>query len=84
MIGQKAEAMNEETDREWGPDAVRLWQEWLEQTRVIQELQKSRPLDKEKFAQEYQRLKEKFAAFERAVAEYREKNGLPPLPFCPR
>ena len=74
--------MNEE-DREWGPDAVRLWKEWLNQTRAIQELQKIRPLDREKFAEEYQKLTEKFAAFERAVAEYRERNGLPPLPFCP-
>jgi len=82
ITDQKAEAMNEE-DREWGPDAARLWKEWLDQTRAIQELQKIRPLDREKFAEEYQKLKEKFAAFERAVAEYRERNGLPPLPFCP-
>ncbi len=30
MIGQKAEAMNEEMDREWGPEAVRLWNEWVD------------------------------------------------------
>src|SRR5262245_39988808 len=43
MIGQKAEAMNEEMDREWGPEAVRLWNEWIDLSEAERDIQKSRP-----------------------------------------
>ena len=95
ITAQKAEAMNEEMDREWGPEAVRLWKEWVDLSddeRVIRErrlecLDLSDPTylawqeESDKVCKAQQ---EKWAACRAAMNDYRKKSGLPPFPFCPR
>ena len=87
--------MNEERDREWGPDAVRLWKEWVDLSDAERDIRKSRPerLDlsdptylawSEELDRAIKALHEKWEACQDAIVEYREKNGLPPFPFCPR
>ena len=91
MIGPKAEAMNEEMDREWGPEAVLLWNEWIDFSEAERDIQKSRPeyvenymAWKEQVERVCKERQEKWVACQAAIAEYRKRNGLPPFPFCPR
>ena len=87
--------MNEERDREWGPDAVRLWKEWVDLNKVEHDIRKSRPerpdlsdpthlVWTEAVEKVWKARLEKWAACQAAIVEHRKKNGLPPYPFCPR
>ena len=95
MIGQKAEAMNEEMDREWGPEAVRLWNEWVDLSDDERDIRERRPewlnssdptylAWQEESDKVCKAQQEKWAACRAAISEYRKKSGLPPFPFCPR
>ena len=87
--------MNEEMDREWGPEAVRLWKEWVDLSDDERDIRERRPewLDSSDptyrtWQAEFDKVCKvqqlKWAACQAAMAEYRKKNGLPPLSFCPR
>jgi len=95
MIGQKAEAMNEEMDREWGPEAVRLWNEWVDLSDDERDIRERCPewlnssdsiylAWQEESDKVCKAQQEKWAACRAAISEYRKKSGLPPFPFCPR
>ena len=87
--------MNEERDREWGLDAVRLWKEWVDLNEAEHDIRKSRPerldlsdpshlLWTEAVEKVWKARLEKWAACQAAMVKYRKKNRLPPFPFCPR
>ena len=87
--------MNEGMDREWGPDAVLLWKEWVDLSHVERDIREHQPecLDlseptylawKEKVEKVCEAQQEIWAACRAAIAEHRKKNGLPPLAYCPR